>query len=151
MWMPELSPFFLQQAPIEYDRIVRQVRGQPSVVLYTLGCELDAAVRAEFLEPLYRQTKALIGDALLRDNSGSGEAYGGLLNEFAEYYDYHFYSDIQFFRPLLDYFAPRWRPAQPFVFGEFCDLDTWRDLRKLHDAGGGTLHWWARNDERENQ
>ena len=150
MWMPETSEFFLEQTPIEYERIVRQVRHHPSVILYTLGCELDAKVRADFLEPLYRQTKALIGDALLRDNSGSGEAYGGLLNEFAEYYDYHFYSDIQFFRPLLDHFAPRWRPQQPFLFGEFCDSDTWRDLRKLYATGGGKLPWWARDDAEEN-
>lgn len=149
MWMPELSEFFLKQTSAEYERIVRQVRHHPSIVLYTLGCELDAQVRADFLEPLYRQTKSLIGDALLRDNSGSGEAYGGLLDEYADFYDYHFYSDLQFFRPLLDHFAPRWRPAQPLLFGEFCDMDTWRDLRKLPDEKG-EMPWWAQRDEQLN-
>jgi hypothetical protein len=150
MWMPRLSEFFLRQTPLEYERIVRQVRHHPCIVTYTLGCELDAKVSADFLAPLYAQVKKLIGDALLRDNSGSGEAYGGLLDEFAEFYDYHFYSDIQFLRPLLEYFAPRWRPVQPFLFGEFCDSDTWRDLRKMYAAGGGELPWWARDDEQEN-
>lgn len=149
LWLPEVSEFFLKQTPIEYERIVRQVRHHPSLVLYTLGCELDAKVRADLLQPLYKQTKALIGDALLRDNSGSGEAYGGLLDEFADFYDYHFYSDLQFFRPLLDHFAPRWRPAAPFLFGEFCDMDTWRDLRKLPDQKG-EVPWWAQRDEKLN-
>jgi hypothetical protein len=154
MWLPEVTDFFRKQTPLEYERIVRQVRGHPSLILYTLGCELSREVSADFLGPLYAKVKGLIGDALLRDNSGSGEAYGGLLNEFAEFYDYHFYSDIQFFRPLVEYFSPRWRPEQPWIFGEFCDLDTFRDLRKVYAAQsalrsgyGGEKPWWTLNDE----
>lgn len=146
MWMPEVSEFFLRQTPVEYERIVRQARHHPSIILYTLGCELDARVSAEFLAPLFARTKKLIGDALLRDNSGSGEAYEGLLDEFAEFYDYHFYADLQFLRPLLDCFSPRWRREQPFFFGEFCDSDTWRDLGKLQKSGGGKLPWWGSAD-----
>lgn len=131
MWLPEPSPFFRRQTPIEYERLVRLARQHPAAILYSLGCELNRAVGPDLLGPLFAAVKALAGDALVRDNSGSGEAYGGLLNEFAEYYDYHFYSELQFFQPLLDSFAPRWRPAQPWVFGEFCDLDTFRDLRPL--------------------
>ena len=44
----------------------------------------------------------------MRDNSGSGEAYGGLLNEYADFYDYHFYSEPHFLRPLVESFTPRW-------------------------------------------
>ena len=146
MWLPRVTPFFKQQTPREYERIVRQVRQHPSLIIYSLGCELNREVGAEILEPLYNQTKNLIGEALLRDNSGSGEAYGGLLNEFADYYDYHFYSDIQFFTELIDTFTPRWRPVQPWVFGEFCDLDTFRDLRKLYAAANGEPPWWISAD-----
>jgi beta-galactosidase/beta-glucuronidase len=107
MWLPKLSSFFRQQTPVEYERIVRQVRNHPSLMLYSLGCELDREVDEALLGPLYSRVKSLIGDALLRDNSGSGEAFGGLLNEFADYYDHHFYSDVQFLRQLLDTFSPR--------------------------------------------
>ena len=131
MWLPEPTPFFRHQTPAEYERLVRLARQHPAVILYSLGCELNRAVGPELLGPLFASVKALAGDALVRDNSGSGEAYGGLLNEFAEYRDYHFYSELQFFQPLLDSFAPRWRPVQPWVFGEFCDLDTFRDLRRI--------------------
>lgn len=147
MWLPAVTPFFRRQTPIEYERIVRQVRHHPALILYSLGCELDREVDAGLLETLYSRIKPLIGDALLRDNSGSGEAYGGLLNEFADYYDYHFYSDLQFLRPLLDAFSPRWRPVQPWFFGEFCDLDTLRDLAELTAAHDGQSPWWTRRDE----
>ena len=133
MWLPRPSAFFRAQTPLEYERLLRRARGHPSVILYTLGCELNRSADAELLAPLYALAKAHAGDALVRDNSGSGEAYGGLLNEFAEFYDYHFYGEPQFFRSLLDYFTPRWRPVQPWVFGEFCDIDTFRDLRQLDD------------------
>lgn len=142
MWLPRATPFFVGQTPDEYARIIRQVRQHPSLIIYSLGCELSREVGSEILEPLYQQTKALIGEALLRDNSGSGEAYGGLLNEYADYYDYHFYSDLQFFGQLIDYFTPRWRPVQPWVFGEFCDLDSFRDLQGLEQCLGSDDRWW---------
>ncbi|HEX9370185.1 MAG TPA: glycoside hydrolase, partial [Roseiflexaceae bacterium] len=131
MWIPRPSAFFRQQTPIEYERLMQLARQHPAVMLYTLGCELGGAVDAELLTPLYALVKSHAGDALVRDNSGSGEVYGGLLNELAEFYDNHFYSELQHFRGLLDSFAPRWRPAQPWLFGEFCDYDTFRDLRRL--------------------
>ena len=145
MWLPRVTEAFLAQTPAEYERIVRQVRHHPSIVLYSLGCELNSSVGADLLERLYRSTKALVHDALVRDNSGSGEAYGGLLDEYAEYYDYHFYSELPAFRPLLDHFAPRTRPEQPFLFGEFCDSDTFRDVRAL-DEGPEGRPWWATDD-----
>src|SRR5262249_11538034 len=89
------------------------------------------------LAALYAIVKADANDALVRDNSGSGEVYGGLLNEFAEFDDFHFYAELQFLRGLLDHFAPRWRPEQPWVFGEFCDYDTFRDLRRLGEGASG--------------
>ncbi len=111
MWLPQLSAFFRTQTPIEYARLMRQARAHPSVILYTLGCELSRAADAELLAPPYATVKAHAGDALVRDNSGSGEAYGGLLNEHAEFYDYHFYAELQHLRGLLDHFSPRWRPS----------------------------------------
>jgi hypothetical protein len=168
MWLPNPTAFFRRQLPLEYERLVRQARNHPAVILYSLGCELNRAVGANILGPLFELVKSLGGDALVRDNSGSGEAYGGLLNEHAEYYDYHFYCDLPFYRGLIDEFSPRWRPEQPWLFGEFCDADTFRDLRRLDnrqpttDDRQGVLArvwsvvsgqssvvgapWWARND-----
>jgi hypothetical protein len=140
MWLPNATAFFQKQTPIEYERLVRQARRHPSVLVYTLGCELNRSVPAKVLSSLFSLVKGLAGDALVRDNSGSGEAYGGLLDEYAEFYDYHFYSDIQFYRGLIDEFSPRWRPTQPWLFGEFCDVDSYRDLRPL--LQDGKMPWW---------
>ncbi len=131
MWLPRATPHFRRQAPLEYGRLLRQARAHPSVIVYTLGCELNRAVGADILGPLFALVKRLAGDALVRDNSGSGEAYGGLLDEHAEFYDYHFYSELPFLRGLIDAFSPRWRPAQPWLFGEFCDYDSFRDPKGL--------------------
>jgi hypothetical protein len=150
MWLPDPTPTFRKQLFAEYRALMLQASAHPSVILYTLGCELNASIGADILGPLFEQTKPLAGDALVRDNSGGGDAYGGLLNEHAEFYDYHFYSDLQFFRPLLDYYAPRGRPAQPWNFGEFCDLDTFRDLRHLYIANHDAKPWWSVRDEKLN-
>ena len=145
MWLPEPSEFFLRQTPVEYERIVRQVRHHPSIVLYTLGCELNTKAGADLLGPLFRRVKQLVGDALVRDNSGSGEAYGGLLDEFAEFHDYHFYAEPPAFGPLLDYFDPGWRDPQPFLFGEYADSDGFRDQQRALERHGGAP-WWMRDD-----
>lgn len=149
MWMPRPTDDFRRQVAVEYERLLRQARNHPSVVVYSLGCELTKTVDGELLASLYSLARSLVGDALVRDNSGSGEAYGGLLNEHADYYDYHFYADRQFFKPLLDTFAPRWRPRQPFLFGEYCDKDTHRDLASLREALGGDP-WWTSDDPKVN-
>jgi hypothetical protein len=145
MWLPEPSAFFQQQTPLEYERLVRQVRQHPAVILYSLGCELNRTVGQAILAPLYTMV-AELGGVPVRDNSGSGEAYGGLLDEHADYYDYHFYTELPFLRGLIDYFTPRWRPTQPWLFGEFCDYDTFRDPRPL--VAKNT--WWASRDPQLN-
>lgn len=149
MWLPRPTEHFRRQVAVEYPRLVQQLRRHTSVVFYTLGCELNAQVGADILAPLYGLLKDMLGNrALVRDNSGSGEAYGGLLNEFADFYDYHFYCDLQFMRALLDAFTAAWRPPQPWLFGEFCDHDTFRDLRRITSPAhaGIPAHWWLSSD-----
>lgn len=149
MWLPHPTPHFRGQLEIEAERLVRAARDHPSVVLYTLGCELGAAIGEDILAPLYDRVEELTRDALVRDNSGSGEAYGGLLDEHADFYDHHFYCELQHFGETLDYFAPRWRESKPWLFGEFCDLDTFRDPRRL-GATEADRPWWVSADPRIN-
>jgi hypothetical protein len=144
LWLPTAGTLLATKLFVEYERLARQARNHPSVIIYSLGCELNGEIGQEILEPLYQMIKNMIPQALVRDNSGSSEAYGGSLDESADFHDHHFYSDIQFFKGLLDLFAPRWRSPKPWVFGEFCDLDTYRDLRKM-----GPLEqwpWWVSAD-----
>ena len=85
MWLPLPTGEYRGQALREYTRLVKQARQHPSVVLYTLGCELGQTVDGDFLGQLYTQTKKLTEGALVRDNSGSSEAYYGPMREHADF------------------------------------------------------------------
>ncbi len=150
MWLPQDSEFSRRQTPDEYRRIVRQVGDHPSVALWTIGCEVGQGVDAAFLGGLYDQVKKQTGSPLIHSNSGSAECYGGPLPEQADYWDFHFYADLPFARPLFDSFAPRWRAPRPWLFGEFCDQDALRDLPELIEKRGGETPWWAVNDPATN-
>jgi hypothetical protein len=143
MWLPSFTPHFQQQTPVEYERLLRAVRNHPSIILYTLGCELNRDVDASFLTDLYGRLKAMAGPVLMRDNSGSGEAYGGWLAESADFYDHHFYCELQFLRQLLAAFQPVWREQLPWLMGEFGDYDAVRDWPAILAAHGGQPPWWA--------
>jgi hypothetical protein len=162
LWLPKISAALRERLRQQYPRIARQRAGHASLLLWTLGCELNASVDGPLLADLYRAVRdELPGEpasgtqALLRDNSGSGECYGGLAQDSADFYDYHFYCDPPFLPHLIDAFAAGYRPRRPWLFGEFNDSDTWRSLAALapqpvpaHDAGASALapRWWLARD-----
>jgi hypothetical protein len=141
MWLPRLSDSFRQQARVEYTDIMLRDHHHPSLALVSLGCELDAEMAdAALLSELDAIVRRATCGALVCDNSGSGEAYKGLSIDFADFSDYHFYADLHHFNPLLDHFHRDWRPARPWIFGEFCDKDDFRDLRAIQPDG--VRLWW---------
>jgi hypothetical protein len=141
LWLPRMTPALEARMAAEYPRIVRQCADHASIVIYSLGCELGADVAGPLLERLARDVREMSGGALVRDNSGSGECYGGLAEDYSDFYDYHFYADPHLLEPLMETFTPRWRPVRPWLFGEYADADTWREL-----PAGGSAPWWAVND-----
>jgi hypothetical protein len=142
MWLPQVTPRLREQAPQEYADILAQVHHHPSIVIYSLGCELGHSVDAELLSQLDHILRSKISGALACDNSGSGEAYGGLTHDYADFNDYHFYADLHYFTPLVDHFRRDWRAPRPWIFGEFCDADDYRDLEEIAAAYDGDLPWW---------
>jgi len=142
LWLPDLSPAVRQQAVTEYADYMRLTRHHPAVVLYSLGCELDQAADAELLGQLNALVRTAGGDVLICDNSGSGEAYGGLAVDFADFTDYHTYGELHFLEATLDNWRRDWQPVRPWIFGEFCDADGFRDLAELIAANGGVPPWW---------
>ena len=146
LWQPDVTPDLRAQAPDEYSAITSLTRLHPSVVLYSLGCELDQSVDAGLLTQLNTAVRSLSANALVCDNSGSGESYGGLDFDFSDFTDYHPYFDLHFFEPLLDNWRRDWSPARPWIFGEFNDSDGYRDLAELKAANGGRKPWWLTED-----
>ncbi len=142
MWLPKVTERLRQQAPLEYAEILSAVHHHPSIVIYSLGCELNQSVDETLMGELNEIVRGQTFGAMICDNSGSGEAYGGLAFDFADFNDYHFYCDLQYFDPLVDHFSRDWRAPRPWIFGEFCDADDYRDLDEIEVASGGKLPWW---------
>jgi hypothetical protein len=144
LWLPRLTDHLREQIVREYQAILDEVHFHPSLVIYSLGCELDAEMaNAELLGTLDGMARKATSGVLVCDNSGSGEAYGGLGFDYADFNDYHFYADLHYFTPLLDHFRRDWRKARPWIFGEFCDCDDYRDVAELNNVNGQRPRWRA--------
>ncbi len=141
LWLPEITPHLLEQAPRQYAEILQAVHHHPSIVIYSAGCELERHVPPEWIAQLDGIIRAGASGVLVCDNSGSGEAYG-CLSDLTDFDDYHFYCDPHFLQPLADHFRRDWRPARPLIFGEFCAADDYRPLEEVIRAHGGELPWW---------
>lgn len=143
LWYQRMNDHLRQQTQTEYGDIFTAVHHHPSVIIYSLGCELgDDMADAELLDTLNKQARDSTIGALICDNSGSGEAYGGLTFDFADFNDYHFYCDLHHFAPLVNHFSRDWRRPRPWIFGEFCDCDDFRDVTEIDEANGGSRPWW---------
>jgi hypothetical protein len=61
LWLPQMDAAQIAQATGEYAAIVRQVRNHPSIVLWTLGCELSARFPSDALGRTLRAGQAADG------------------------------------------------------------------------------------------
>lgn len=150
LWLPRSTPQLKQRIRSQYPRLIQRISDHPSLCICTLGCELDAGIDAGLLEEMYHTVKDLAGNILVRDNSGSGECYGGLPIDFADFYDYHFYADLHYIENLMEVFTPQWRTKRPWLYGEFCDSDTFRDIRTLAKRLDRSQLWWLSDSADQN-
>lgn len=150
LWLPQMDESQITQVKREYEAIVRQVRNHPSILLWTLGCELSARFPIAALGELYTLVKQLTGSPLVRDNSGGGECYGGSLQEHADFADYHLYGDAHYARTTFKAFLEMPRPPAPWLQGEFADHDTMRDFVTLRHSVPQRHLWWLERDPEVN-
>jgi hypothetical protein len=139
IWLPRVTPEFRALALREYRDLFRRLHHHPSIAVLSLGCELNAESDADFLSALNALAREWFPNALICDNSGSAEAYGGVTTSISDFYDYHFYTDPHFFQPLVQHFSRVYRPDKPWIYGEFCDADTLRDFSRLEASPQA---WW---------
>lgn len=149
LWLPEKTPELNKRIRREFPRLMEQIAGHPSVIMLSLGCELDDKVDDEVLKDMYWMAKDKL-NVLVRDNSGSGECYGGLAVDYADFSDYHFYGELQNMENLMETFTPVWKEKRPWVYGEFCDSDTLRDMKVLREAKNIERFSWELQDEVKN-
>ncbi len=145
LWLVDKNSELPERVRREYPRILNKLMGHPSVILFSLGCELDTAVPSEVLEEMYYFVSRQTG-ALVCDNSGSGECYEGAKVSFSDFFDYHFYGDLHNMEPLIEAFTPAWRSQKPWLFGEFADADSLIDLAPLRQAYGVERLQWESGD-----
>jgi hypothetical protein len=142
LWLPTADPQKQEQMFEELMRIVLQYRRHSNIVAWTCGCELSETTSAEFRKRLYEMVKELTGAALVKDNSGSSEMYGGDLREYGDFYDFHPYCDLPFYPVVLDSLLIGPREKKPILLGEFNDVDVHRDLARIKREAP----YWASKD-----
>jgi len=143
LWLPEMSDALRELTLREYEGMLRRLHHHPSIVIVSLGCELNREADGSFLTALRALVEHWMPNTLRCDNSGSAEAYGGVVTEGNDFYDYHFYSELHYFQPLMDHFRRAYQPNKPWIFGEFSDADTLRDFGHLQAMSEGAP-WWLR-------
>ena len=146
MWQPDITPENCKNISSEYTEFTYLTRNHPSVVIYSLGCELSDVVDECLLSEINYSVRSSVKDVLVCDNSGSCESYGGLDFDFSDFTDYHPYFDLHYFEPLLDNWRRDWQVLRPWIFGEFCDSDTFRVVDEIIHANNGLKHWWMTTD-----
>ena len=149
LWLPEANPNLEARIRREYDTIGEAFLGHPCVALLTLGCEMNSVVKSDILKETYLKLKKKLG-VPVKDNSGSGECYGGLKVSYGDFYDYHFYGELQNMEDLMDHFTPSYRSGKPWLYGEYCDSDTLRDLKKIREGKKTPSLWWESGNVRSN-
>lgn len=142
LWDPSPDPALQEKMFEEVERIVRQYRCHSNIVVWTCGCELSSNTTADFRKRLYEMVKKHTGAALVKDNSGSSEMYGGDLREYGDFYDFHPYCDLPFYPVVLDSLLIGPRDKKPILLGEFNDIDVHRDLARTKKE----QPYWASND-----
>lgn len=142
LWDPSPDSQVQERMFAELERIVLQYRRHANIIVWTCGCELSSNTTAEFRKRLFDMVKDLTGAALVKDNSGSSEMYGGDLREYGDFYDFHPYCDLPFYPVVLDSLLNGPRESKPVLLGEFNDIDVHRDLVKLRKE----TPFWASED-----
>ncbi len=139
LWAPANDPEKREAMGEEIERIVRGYRHHDNIIVWTVGCELDASTPAEYRQYLTALVKGLTGCPLVKDNSGGAEMYGGDPREYGDFDDFHPYCDLPFYPPVLDSLLPGARGRAPVLLGEYNDIDVHRDLARTGDE----LPYWA--------
>lgn len=149
LWLPYQNEYLMDRIFKQYPRMLRLFINHASVILISIGCELDSTIPKDVLNKLYSIIDSGNSQAIICDNSGSGECYEGVKGSKSDIYDYHFYSEIYNLEELINEFTQTYREKKPWLFGEYNDVDTWRDMGEIRDKSRYEIYW-ADRDERKN-
>ena len=144
LWLPYCNEYLIDRIFSQYPKMINIFKQYPTVVLASLGCELDGTVGSETLNNLYYMLKKEMPEAIVCDNSGSGECFDGVKDSESDIYDYHFYAELYNLNQLMQEFTSGYRKKKPWLFGEFNDSDTFRLVKNKENK------WWCSPLESKN-
>lgn len=144
LWLPPKSKLVIERIKNEFPKYINMLKKHSNITHLSVGCELEGTVSQEILTELYSLIKSEFPTKLVCDNSGSNECFSGTSESSTDFYDYHFYGELDNFSNLVNQFTGEYRGDQPWYFGEFCDADTWRDNSQYIDR------WWTSSDSEVN-
>lgn len=144
LWLPPESELVEERIMLEFPRYVNLVKKYSNITHLTLGCELEGNISQTLLNKMYELVKNEFPNKLVCDNSGSNECFAAVSELTTDFYDYHFYGELENFNQLVDSFTAEYRYDKPWYFGEFCDSDTWRTITP------SSGDWWLATDEQQN-
>ena len=143
LWLPYPNPWMVKRIYDQYPAMLDKFLPHPCTVLTSLGCELDATIDGQILRDLYQMIRKQDAQIIICDNSGSGECFGGSKEADSDIYDYHFYGELYQMEGLVQEFTRSSRKKKPWLFGEYNDCDTFRDVK-------GKNVWWTSPEESKN-
>lgn len=141
LWLPYDNGFLQARIDNQYPNMIKYFIDRPSLLLVSIGCELDATVSQATIDSIYDDIKSYNSSAIICDNSGSGECFDGNLDTKSDIYDYHFYPEINNMQNLIDAFNHESRDKKPWLFGEYNDMDSFRNLKDIVKQLGEKPFW----------
>ncbi len=141
LWLPYDNGYLIDRIEKQFPAIVRQTISHPSLLYMSIGCELDSTVPSAIIDQIYKVISDYNTSVIICDNSGGGECFEGNTDTKSDIYDYHFYGEIHHMKRLIQEFSHESRTPKPWLFGEFNDMDTFRDTQSLQRALGTSPFW----------
>ncbi len=149
LWLPYDNGYLYDRIEKQYPKMMKNFIDNPSTFLVSIGCEMDATVPQEQINRIYDNIKSYNSTAIICDNSGSGECFEGNTDNKTDIYDYHFYPEINNMQNLIDAFNHESRDKKPWLFGEYNDMDSFRNLKTIVKKFG-KKPFWASSEYSEN-
>ena len=155
MWKPDITREFMRRACDEYERIVSVTAQHPSMIIHSLGCEVDHFAYQD-RKALYDIVARLAPRCLVNDIGGANSEAGGEFNNVGDdstattavMQDNHFETERHYLRDILNNFARPSSTGKAWLLGEFCGADTFRNLIEIRQRIGE--QFWLKTNPEEN-
>ncbi len=148
LWLPYDNGYLIDRIRMQFPAMIKQVIFHPSLLYMSIGCELDSTIPSNIINDIYSNISDYKSSVVICDNSGGGECFEGNTDTESDIYDYHFYGEIHHMKRLIHEFSHQSRVPKPWLFGEFNDMDTFRNISGARTLAGNAPYWTNKDFEK---